>query len=66
MARKKKTEETEELVVNDDVKDFVDDEPKETEEVKVNEAFEEKLKNLLKIAKKKKNILDPDEVSKNF
>ena len=65
MARKKKAEENEELIINDDI--AIDDEPEsKEEEPKVNELFEERLKTLLKLAKKKKNILDPDEVTKHF
>jgi len=68
MGRKKKIEEsieeTEEVV---EVEEEIEDPASEkAEEVKVNELFEEKLKTLLKLAKKKKNILDPDEVSKHF
>ena len=57
MARKKKAEENEELIINDDI--AIDDEPEsKEEEPKVNELFEERLKTLLKLAKKKKNILE--------
>ena len=66
MGRKKKEEAAEEIIEVDDVLDDAEGGVKESEEGKVNEAFEEKLKALLKIAKKKKNILDPDEVSKQF
>ncbi len=66
MARKKKTEEMEEMIDADISIDDPAEEKNAEEEVKVNELFEEKLKSLLKVAKKKKNILDPDEVAKHF
>ena len=61
MGRKKKTEEI--IDVEEEIEDPAEE---KVEEVKVNELFEERLKTLLKLAKKKKNILDPDEVSKHF
>ena len=62
MPRKKKTEVVEEITETEEVIE----ETEEASESKVNELFEEKLKSLLKLAKKKKNILDPDEVAKHF
>ena len=65
MGRKKKTEEIIEEVI--EVEEEIEDPTEEkAEEAKVNELFEERLKSLLKVAKKKKNILDPDEVAKHF
>ena len=65
MGRKKKTEEIIEEVI--EVEEEIEDPAEEkAEEAKVNELFEERLKSLLKVAKKKKNILDPDEVAKHF
>ncbi|MCR5848121.1 MAG: RNA polymerase sigma factor RpoD [Lachnospiraceae bacterium] len=68
MGRKKKSEEiVEEVIENEEeIEDLVEDEEEVVEEVKVNELFEERLKSLLKLAKKKKNILDPDELDKHF
>ena len=63
MARKKKTEPVEEIIEETEDLEVSDD---EAVEVKVNELFEEKLKTLLKLAKKKKNILDPDDIAKHF
>ena len=62
MPRKKKTEVVEEITETEEVIE----ETEEASEAKVNELFEERLKSLLKLAKKKKNILDPDEVNKHF
>ncbi|MCR4929530.1 MAG: RNA polymerase sigma factor RpoD [Lachnospiraceae bacterium] len=62
MPRKKKTEVVEEITETEEVIEETED----ASEAKVNELFEEKLKSLLKLAKKKKNILDPDEVAKHF
>ena len=62
MPRKKKTEVVEEVIEVEETEAVEE----EAAEVKVNELFEERLKTLLKLAKKKKNILDPDEVAKHF
>lgn len=63
MGRRKKSEiEKEEIIEAGSVEETAEG----SAENKVNELFEEKLKTLLKLAKKKKNILDPDEVSKHF
>ncbi len=64
MARKKKSEEIVEEII--ETEELIEDSEEETAEQKVNELFEERLKSLLKLAKKKKNILDPDEVAKHF
>ena len=62
MGRKKKID-----LENAEVVEVTEDEVTENSgEGKVNELFEERLKTLLKLAKKKKNVLDPDEVSKHF
>ncbi len=66
MGRKKKTEEIIEEEIIEVEEEIEDPAEEKVEEVKVNELFEERLKTLLKLAKKKKNILDPDEVSKHF
>ena len=66
MGRRKKTEEViEEVEVLED-EEFIEEAPETVEEPKVNELFEEKLKSLLKLAKKKKNILDPSDIEKHF
>lgn len=66
MGRRKKTEEViEEVEVLED-EEFIEETPETVEEPKVNELFEEKLKSLLKLAKKKKNILDPSDIEKHF
>jgi RNA polymerase primary sigma factor len=62
MPRKKK-EVVEEITETEEIIEEADE---EASEAKVNELFEERLKSLLKVAKKKKNILDPDEVAKHF
>ncbi|MBO4309543.1 MAG: RNA polymerase sigma factor RpoD [Lachnospiraceae bacterium] len=64
MARKKKSEEIVEEII--ETEELIEDSEEEAAEQKVNELFEERLKSLLKLAKKKKNILDPDEVAKHF
>ena len=66
MGRRKKTEEViEEVEVIED-EEFIEEAPESVEEPKVNELFEERLKSLLKLAKKKKNILDPSDIDKHF
>ena len=66
MGRRKKTEEViEEVEVIED-EEFIEEASENVEEPKVNELFEEKLKSLLKLAKKKKNILDPSDIEKHF
>ena len=66
MGRRKKTEEViEEAEVIED-EEFIEEASENVEEPKVNELFEEKLKSLLKLAKKKKNILDPSDIEKHF
>ncbi|MBP5493679.1 MAG: RNA polymerase sigma factor RpoD [Lachnospiraceae bacterium] len=66
MGRRKKTEEViEEVEVIED-EEFIEEAPETVEEPKVNELFEERLKSLLKLAKKKKNILDPSDIDKHF
>ena len=66
MGRRKKTEEViEEVEVIED-EEFIEEAPESIEEPKVNELFEERLKSLLKLAKKKKNILDPSDIEKHF
>ena len=66
MGRRKKTEEViEEVEVIED-EEFIEEAPESIEEPKVNELFEERLKSLLKLAKKKKNILDPSDIDKHF
>ena len=65
MPRKKKTDETSVNEIDSVMEDSVVSQ-ENGDDVKVNELFEEKLKSLLKVAKKKKNILDPDEVAKHF
>ena len=64
MARKKMSEEIVEEII--ETEELIEDSEEEAAEQKVNELFEERLKSLLKLAKKKKNILDPDEVAKHF
>ena len=64
MVRKKKSEEIVEEII--ETEELIEDSEEEAAEQKVNELFEERLKSLLKLAKKKKNILDPDEVAKHF
>ena len=66
MGRRKKTEEViEEVEVIED-EEFIEEANESVEEPKVNELFEERLKSLLKLAKKKKNILDPSDIEKHF
>ena len=66
MGRRKKTEEViEEVEVIED-EEFIEEASESVEEPKVNELFEERLKSLLKLAKKKKNILDPSDIEKHF
>ena len=66
MGRRKKTEEViEEVEVIED-EEFIEEASESVEEPKVNELFEERLKSLLKLAKKKKNILDPSDIDKHF
>ncbi|MBP5530179.1 MAG: RNA polymerase sigma factor RpoD [Lachnospiraceae bacterium] len=66
MGRRKKTEEViEEVEVIED-EEFIEEASETVEEPKVNELFEERLKSLLKLAKKKKNILDPSDIEKHF
>ena len=56
MGRRKKTEEViEEVEVIED-EEFIEEASESVEEPKVNELFEERLKSLLKLAKKKKNM----------
>ena len=64
MGRKKKVEEVEEIIEEVEIEDPAEEEAEE--EAKVNELFEEKLKGLLKLAKKKKNILDQEDLDKHF
>ena len=64
--KRKKTEEViEEVEVIED-EEFIEEASESVEEPKVNELFEERLKSLLKLAKKKKNILDPSDIEKHF